>query len=342
MRKRIVVGVLAAVTVLGGAGAAVAVSRRPATPPAKPAPPVTAEVKRETLTSRTTVAGDLGYGESIPILTKAGGTVTWLPSIGTKVARGDVLLRADNTPVVLLYGLLPLYREVRPGVRGPDVALVERNLRDLGYAGFTVDEEYTELTGAAVRRWQRDLGREETGVVDASWVVVTDGAIRVADRRVRLGAPATGEVLAYTGAGSVVTVNVKAGAAGWARPGVKVSVTLPDGKETPGSIASVGAKSEPGESSEEPTVPVTVKLTNPKAVGKVREGPVKVAYVREQRRNVLTVPVAALLARPESGYGLEVAPDGRLVPVDVGMIADGRAEISGGDVAEGMAVGMPS
>jgi peptidoglycan hydrolase-like protein with peptidoglycan-binding domain len=164
----------------------------------------------------------------VPIIAKAPGTVTWLPRVGDTIDRGEPVLRADNLPVVLLHGVLPMCRELRPGAEGPDVALLERNLRDLGYAGFTVDDEYTGLTARAVRRWQKRLGREETGVVDPSWLVVADGAIRVASVPVRPGAAATGEVLEYTGAESVVTVDVEADGAGWARPGVKVTITLPD------------------------------------------------------------------------------------------------------------------
>lgn len=341
--RRAFVGVAAAVVALGAAGtAAVVVTHRSTDAPAAAPPPATAKVVRETLSGSVTVDGDLGYGETVPILAKATGTVTWLPKVGATIERGEPVLRADNLPVVLLYGVLPMYRELRPGVEGPDVALLERNLRDLGYVGFTVDDEYTDLTARAVRRWQEDLGRDETGVVDPSWLVVADGAIRVAELRVRPGAPATGEVLGYTGAESVVTVKVDADQAGWARPGVKVTVTLPDGKETPGTVASVGAKAEPKEPGETPVVPVTVALDG--KLGKLREGPVTATYVSDRRKNVLTVPVAALVALAEGGYGLEVVDAGgtRFLPVEVGLFADGKAEVRGAGLAEGLTVGMPS
>lgn len=338
--RRWIIGGATAVVVAGAV--AVVVTHRSTDVPAAAPPPATTKVARETLSGSVTVEGDLGYGETVPILAKAAGTVTWLPKVGATVERGDPVLRADNLPVVLLYGVLPMYRELRPGVEGPDVALLERNLRDLGYAGFTVDDEYTDLTAKAVRSWQEDLGRKETGVVDPSWLVVADGAIRIAELRVRPGAPATGEVLGYTGAESVVTVKVDADQAGWAKPGVKVTVTLPDGKETPGTVASIGAKAEPKEPGETPKVPVTVTLGA--KLGKLREGPVTATYVSEQRKNVLTVPVAALVALAEGGYGLEVAEGGgtRFLPVEVGLFADGKAEVRGAGLAEGLTVGMPS
>ncbi|MFH8580364.1 peptidoglycan-binding protein [Streptomyces zaomyceticus] len=69
-------------------------------------------VTRTTLVERTKVEGTLGYGTEIPLPVKATGTVTWLPEAGTTAERGDTLLRVDDRPVVLLYGPLPMYREL--------------------------------------------------------------------------------------------------------------------------------------------------------------------------------------------------------------------------------------
>ncbi|MBM2620735.1 peptidoglycan-binding protein [Actinoplanes sp. LDG1-06] len=345
MRRRTVIGAAVAVVVAGGTGTAAVLLRSGDAPAATPPPPgATATVERETLSGSVTVDGQLGYGEAVPITSKAPGTVTWLPKPGATVERGGQVLRADDRPVVLLYGVLPVYRELRPGAEGPDVALLERNLRDLGYGGFTVDDEYTAMTARAVRRWQKDLGRDENGVVDPSWVVVANGPIRVATLPVRLGAPATGEVLTYTGAETVVTVDVEADKAGWVQAGVKVTVTLPNGKKTAGTVAAIGAKAEPEDPGAEPTVPVTVALADPGRAGRLREGPVTVTYVSEQRKNVLTVPVAALVALAQGGYGVEVVEDGtrRSVRVELGLFADGKVEVRGDGLAEGMTVGMPA
>jgi multidrug efflux system membrane fusion protein len=57
---------------------------------------------------------------------------------------------------------------------------------------------------------------------------------------------------------------------------------------------------------------------------------------------VLAVPVGALLALAEGGYGLEVVRGGTsaVVAVDTGMFADGKVEVSGGGIAEGTVVGV--
>jgi multidrug efflux pump subunit AcrA (membrane-fusion protein) len=71
---------------------------------------------------------------------------------------------------------------------------------------------------------------------------------------------------------------------------------------------------------------------------------VKVAFTASKRENVLTVPVAALLALAEGGYGVQ-AVDGtatKIVPVETGLFAGGRVEVSGDGLREGMTVGVPS
>jgi hypothetical protein len=55
------------------------------------------------------------------------------------------------------------------------------------------------------------------------------------------------------------------------------------------------------------------------------------------------VPVTALLALAEGGYGLEVvAEDGTTstVPVDTGLFAEGKVEVSSPEIEEGTVVGV--
>ena len=91
-------------------------------------------------------------------------------------------------------------------------------------------------------------------------------------------------------------------------------------------------------------IKVTVAVADQKAFAGLDEASIDVAFTASRRENVLTVPVAALLALAEGGYGVEVV-DGsatRIVAVRTGLFARGRVEVSGGGLAEGMTVGMPS
>ena len=342
MTRRTALVLVVALTTLGAAGtAAVILGGRQEVAAAPPAAAATSTVRRQTLAEQVRIDGKLGYGEPVPMKSRTGGTVTWLPKESSTRTRGDTVVRIDNRPVVLLNGVLPLYRPLTPGTEGPDVLQLERNLRALGYDDFTVDDEYTSATAWAVRRWQKRLGLPRTGTVTSSWAIVVFATIRIAELKVRIGDPGTGEILTYTGTGSIVTVNAPADDAAWAKPGAKVSVAVPGAKNVPGTITHVAAKAT-GKDGEDPVVPVTIAPTGLR--GDLRESPVEVTYTGRQRENVLTVPVAALLALADGGYGLQVVDGGtaRYLAVRVGMFAEGRAEVSGAGLTDGTVVGMPA
>ncbi|MFE9855212.1 peptidoglycan-binding protein [Streptomyces sp. NPDC005780] len=402
------------------------------------------QVSRETLTDRTEVDGQLGHGPEVPFPVKARGTITWLPASGTTARRGEQVLRIDDRPVVLLYGSLPMYRDLGlrqttdgaggrsgagagsgtgadsgngtssgtdsgtgtpsrtdPGtdagggggssggpdagqpasdarqrpvpLHGMDVKQFESNLSALGYSGFTVDDSYTELTAAAVERWQKDLGLPRTGTVDAGSVVYAPGAVRIAGTSARVGDEATGTPVTYTGTSRMVTVNAQATETRWAQHGTAVSVELPDGRSVPGTVAGVGRDAVAPESGSgkdggpagggdgggDPAATVTVVIVfgDHASLGRLQNGPVTVRYAVKQRKNVLAVPVAALVALAEGGYGLEISGEGDgegdseggtgggasrgFVPVRTGLFAGGKVEVSGPLLREGMKVRVP-
>ena len=70
---------------------------------------------------------------------------------------------------------------------------------------------------------------------------------------------------------------------------------------------------------------------------------VDVTFTAGARKEVLTVPVTALVALSEGGFGVEVVKGSTssYVPVKTGLFADGRVEVSGAGVAEGTVVGVP-
>jgi len=79
---------------------------------------------------------------------------------------------------------------------------------------------------------------------------------------------------------------------------------------------------------------VTVKLTHPRAAGSLDQAPVTVNITTGSVKNVLAVPVGALLARSSGGYAVEAVGTGntrRLVPVTPGIFddADGLVQVSG-------------
>ncbi|MEV0805365.1 peptidoglycan-binding domain-containing protein [Micromonospora sp. NPDC050200] len=345
---------LALVTLTLAGGATLGLGGRDGTqPPARTTPAATAPVTRQTLVRAVALAGELGYGTSTPLASLATGTVTWLPEVGATVRRGEALLRADEQPVVLMYGILPMYRPLTADVRGSDVRQFERNLAALGYRGFNVDDTFSASTTAAVKRWQEDLGIPETGTVDRERVIYAAGPVRVSQRLVPVGASATATVLAYTGSTRVVTVSAGTGEAAWAKKDTRVTVTLPTGVSVTGKVTTVGPPTAPagGPGPADPerpgtgaaSVQVTIAVADQRALGGLTDTPVDVRYVAQQREKVLTVPVDALLALAEGGYGVEVTGPGdtRILPVRAGLFADGRVEVQGEGLAEGLLVGVP-
>jgi peptidoglycan hydrolase-like protein with peptidoglycan-binding domain len=162
-----------------------------------PAGQTTAEVTRRTLTESSTVDGTLGYGATLELYDRLSGTFTWLPAVGTTIGRGGTLWRVNNQPVALMYGSVPAYRTLEQGVSdGPDVTELNENLIDLGYDPYGAivdDEDFSEATAAAVRRWQHAEGLPETGKVELGRVVFAPGARRVTAVKVVLGQDPPGE-----------------------------------------------------------------------------------------------------------------------------------------------------
>jgi peptidoglycan hydrolase-like protein with peptidoglycan-binding domain len=247
-----------------------------------------------------------------------------------------------------MYGDTPAYRDLKIGVEGNDVENLERNLSKLGYDGFTVDDEYTYDTAEAVMEWQEDRGLDETGVVELGRVVFAPGKVRVESIESEEGQPAQPgqKVLTYTGTSKVVTVELEAEDQRMAKKGAKVEVTLPDGKSVNGKVTEVATVIVPGESQNadpETRVEALVSIGNAKAANGLDKASVDVTFTASRRKNVLTVPVAALVALQEGGFGLEIVEGGtsRYIAVETGLFAGGRVEVEGDGLTEGMTVGMP-
>jgi hypothetical protein len=132
------------------------------------------------------------------------------------------------------------------------------------------------------------------------------------------------------------------------KAGDQVTVTLPDGTTTPGAVSSVGTvatMSGPGGDTTT-TIPVQVALTDPRAAGTLDQAPVTVNITTATARDVLAVPVGALLAQATSGYVVEVVGSGntrRWVPVKPGIFDDasGLVQVSGA-LAPGQRVVVPA
>lgn len=363
-RRGVLLVTALALLAAAGAGAAVLLHEEDGPAPASAATrTATATVTRTDLVQTQRVDGTLGYDGHYTVTGSGSGSgraiVTWLPDVGTTLERGDRAYAVGGVDVPLFYGGTPLYRELSEGVPdGPDVRVLKRNLKKLGHGDQLADDEhYSSGTADAVRDWQEDLGHEETGTVSPGDALVEPGSVRVTETRGIIGAPAEGELLALSGTKRVVTVAMPVAQQQLAREGAAVRVRLPDGTTTGGKVTDVGTVADAPatdgrqggtadrddatrNATRNATIAVRVSLTRPKDVGSLDGAPVSVDFTSDRRENVLAVPVPALLALAEGGYAVET-PQGRLVRVRLGAFAQGKVEVSGDGVTEGMRVEVP-
>jgi len=302
--------------------------------------PATAAVTRQHLSATTPVTATLGYAGSYAVTGQGSGTLTWLPSAGQLISQGQALYKTDNgSPVALLYGSVPDWRAMSSGITGPDVAQLNHDLVKLGYAARADIvalgwDYYSWATALAVQRLEEHLGvTSPPGSLYLGQVVFEPEALRVSQVTGRLGGPAAGSVVAATSSRHAVTIPLDVSMESQVTAGDPVSVTLPDGTSTPGVVSSVGtvATATQGQQGQGPTttIPVQVKLTDPRAAGTLDQAPVTVNVTTESSQGpVLAVPVTALVAQAPRGYEVEVVGPGntrRWVPVTPGPIFDDAA-----------------
>ncbi len=302
--------------------------------------PATAAVTRQDIAATTPVTATLGYADSYPVRGQGGGTLTWLPSPGQVIGQGQVLCKTGNgSPVVLLYGSVPAWRALDEGITGQDVIQLNHDLVQLGYAGRADIvalgwDYYSWETAYAVQRLEEHLGvSSPPGSLPWGQVVFEPEALRVSQVAGSLGGPASGPVLAATSDRHVVMIPLSTAQEPEVAAGDAVTVTLPDGASTPGTISAVGtvASGTAGNA----TIPVTVTLAHPSAAGTLDQAPVTVNITTASSPGpVLAVPVTALAAQSPGGYVVEVAGPGntrRWVPVRPGVFddADGLVQVTG-------------
>ncbi|WP_129667670.1 efflux RND transporter periplasmic adaptor subunit [Phytoactinopolyspora endophytica] len=317
-------------------------------------PADTAEVTRETISDTSTFDGTLGHGAAYAVTTAGQGTVTGIADQGTQIERGDELFRLNEQPATALFGGIPMYRDLQQGSAGVDVEQLINNLTELGYADCEAEDEFTWCVDVAVRDWQEEIGMDETGVVAQTDVVFVPSGNRVDTLHTNVGGVlAQGSpVLDVTGSEQMVSLDVDVTERDLLAVDTEVTVELPGGDEVAGTVtaanvvpAGSGDGSDGGsdDSGEDDAIAEVEVTLGDEVDDSLLGGPADVVIEVDQREDVLTVPVNALLALAEGGHGVEVvADDGRttLVPVETGLFADGRVEVSGDGIDEGTVVGV--
>ena len=315
----------------------------------------TATVKRETLTSQSSLSGTLADSGTYTIVNQATGTITTMPEVGKTVRQGGVLYQVSGNPVVLLYGNVPDYRDMSAGLTGADVREFNKALIALGYttradvlaaglgmgylsaATTTAWEDYQTALGVTVPSATVTLGQVvflPTAAKISTWETgITPGTS---------AAPGTA-LMTATSPVPQVTINLDPSLETEIKAGDKVEIDLPEGGVTTGVVTQVSKVASTNDSGVT-TVPVYVSLDHPKAARNLSSAPVTVKVTTGSVASALVVPVAALMARP-GGYAVEVTGPGghHLVKVGVGLFddADGMVQVTG-NLTPGQHVVVPA
>jgi hypothetical protein len=88
--------------------------------------------------------------------------------------------------------------------------------------------------------------------------------------------------------------------------GAAVRIEMPDGGTVSGKIVKVGTTVQKGQGDEPDTTLIEVTIAFAGAPKGLDDAAVTVDFTAGERKDVLTVPVAALLALAEGGYGVQV------------------------------------
>ncbi len=244
--RRVVLGVVggAALMAVGGLLATTLV-RSPAQVAAETGPPaqgaLTAEVERRVLAQTVVMRGTVAADQSVAVAPQGmrsgegagAAVVTKLPlKAGEPVTAGQLIAEVSGRPVFTLHGAQPMYRDLKPGATGDDVAQLQQALRELGHGtGADAKGVFGAGTKAALAARYRAIGYEPLPAVADGGAALKSAreAVRSATWAVE---DASGPVGAPAGPGSG-----KGGATATPRPGTS---------STTGTDPGTGAGPGPG------------------------------------------------------------------------------------------------
>ncbi|WP_239453520.1 MULTISPECIES: peptidoglycan-binding domain-containing protein [Microbacterium] len=251
----------------------------------------------------------------VPVgVNRAVGVVTEVVSAaGADVVQGSVLYRVDQQPVTIGQGAVPAYRSIGLDAEGADVGQLQRLLTAVGVYAGPDDGKAGQGTIAAVKRWQKALGVEQTGVIQVADVIfVPDLPTRVA-----LDEKVIGRGLMVSGGEQTVralppapefTLPVTDAQAVMMPAGTRVEITSPDGSMWQAVAAEQIRDEQSG------TVTVSLESPDGGAICGDQCGQVPVTGEARLVSTVVTVETVAGLVVPSAA--LVTAADGETAVID--------------------------
>jgi len=172
-RVLLLLTLLAVVAAAAGGWIAGTRIKSPAQVAAEAEPPepslITVPVKRVVIANDIVTRGTVRFDEpeavaapqlAVPELSPV---VTWVPAVGDELPEGSVLFELAGRPTFALQGDLPLFRTVRPGDEGEDIAQLQTALGRLGFDPGVIDGIYGPDTEGALRAFYTAQGYQPIG-----------------------------------------------------------------------------------------------------------------------------------------------------------------------------------
>lgn len=299
-----------------------------------------------TLTTTASLSATIGY-QPAPVKAVAGvaGVVTWLPSAGSVIEQGGALFSVDGEPTILLYGSVPEWRTLSMGVSpSADVQELQQNLNQMGYAGaypLPKDGTYSAATGYAVQRLLKAKGLPASTQLTYGTVLYAPGPVFVSGLATGLGATVSSgtAVLTITSTQRLVTGSFSSSGLAVGQRAIITPAT--GGPALTGTVGGLTTQNSNGSSQED--VSITLSGSPALPTGEIAA---QVTVVMQSIKDVLAVPVQALVALVEGGYALEVPTKhggDHLVAVHVGVTGGNNlVQVSGPAIGPGLRVLVPT
>ncbi|MGW8503339.1 peptidoglycan-binding protein [Streptomyces sp. CLCI03] len=344
--RRVVLTVVggAALMAVGGLLATTLV-KSPAQVAAETGPPaqgvLTADVERRVLAQTVVMRGTVVADQSVAVSPQGvrsgegAGTalVTKLPlKAGDPVTAGRLIAEVSGRPVFTLHGAQPMYRDLKPGSTGDDVAQLQRALRELGHGtGGDARGVFGAGTKAALTAHYRAIGYEPLPAVadggaalKAAREAVRSATWAVEDASSPAGAAGTpegtgpgGKGGATPGPGASASPAPGAGAAPGAAPGPGAGRELARARQALGEARAALAAAEAADGPMLPTAEAVFLSSLPARVSSVGaragspvSGPVLTlsggelvveAYLKDDKRQLLRAGMTVVISSEVSG-----------------------------------------
>jgi len=202
-------------------------------------------------------------------------------------------------------------------------------------------KETVATARATLTKAEEVLALKDLNTVSSKDVLmVPAGTIRVDQVLAKIGQEATTAVIKWTATTLYAQADVTDAQRNWINTGRDAVIELRDGSQVSGKVAEITEPHRDPTTQETTPARVRIEIEDQAALQAVGPSGVTISFVEGEAADTLVVPVTALTALAEGGYAVTLT-DGTRIGVELGLVADARAQISSDQLSEGQEVVVP-